>query len=73
MKLGNVNISSSNSCKINLKKWQDIYNEMKNKKYHIVGTILKSNRIITERGNIHTPGIHIYIISFMSAKLLLGE
>ena len=65
MKLGNVNISSSNSYKINKKKWQDIYNEMKNKKYHIVGTILKSNRIITERGNINTPSIHIYIISFI--------
>jgi hypothetical protein len=50
-----------------------IYNEIKNKKYHIVGTILKSNRIITETGNIHTPGIHIYIISFMGAKLPLGE
>ena len=46
---------------------------MKNKKYHIVGTILKSNRIIIERGNIHTPGIHIYIISSTGAKLLLGE
>jgi hypothetical protein len=46
---------------------------MKNKKYHIVGTILKSNRIITETGNIHTPNIHIYIISFMGANLLLGE
>jgi hypothetical protein len=46
---------------------------MKNKKYHIVGTILKSNRIITERGNIHTPGIHINIISFMGVKLLIGE
>jgi hypothetical protein len=34
---------------------------MKNKKYHIVGTILKSNRIITETGNIDTPNIHIYI------------
>jgi hypothetical protein len=50
-----------------------IYNEIKNKKYHIVGTILKSNRIITETGNIHTPGIHIYIISFMGAKLPLGH
>ena len=36
-----------------------VYNEIKNKKYHIVGTILKSNKIITERGNIHTPSIHI--------------
>jgi hypothetical protein len=34
---------------------------MKNKKYHIVGTIPKSNRIITETGNIDTPNIHIYI------------
>jgi hypothetical protein len=32
---------------------------MKNKKYHIVGTIPKSNKIITETGNIHTPN-HIY-------------
>ena len=46
---------------------------MKNKKYHIVGTILQSNRIITERGNIHTPSIHIYSISFMGADPLLGE
>jgi hypothetical protein len=73
MKPGNVNISSSTSCKINKKKWQDIYNEMKNKKYHIVGKILKSNRIITKTGSIHTPSIHIYKISFMGAKLLLGE
>ena len=43
---------------------------MKNKKYHIVGTILKSNRIITETGNIHTPGIHIYIISFMGVVFI---
>jgi hypothetical protein len=52
---GNVNITST-SCKIN------IYYEMKNKKYHIVGTILKSNRIITETGNIDTPGIDILVM-----------
>jgi len=49
------------------------YNKMENKKYHIIGTILKSNRIITETGNIHTPNILIDIISFMGTKLLLGE
>ena len=32
---------------------------MKNKKYHIVGTIPKSNKIITETGNIHTSN-YIY-------------
>jgi hypothetical protein len=36
------------------------YNKIENKKYHIVGTILKSNKIITETGNIHTLNIHIY-------------
>jgi hypothetical protein len=28
---------------------------MKNKKYHTIGTFLKSIRKITERGNINTP------------------
>jgi hypothetical protein len=37
-----------------------LYNKIENKKYHIVGTILKSNKIITETGNIHTLNIHIY-------------
>ena len=49
---------------------------MKNKTYHIVGTILKSNRIITETGNIILLTyiyIYIYNISFMVTKLLLGE
>ena len=46
---------------------------MKNKKYHIIGTIPKSNRIIVETGNIYTPSIHVYIISFMGTKLPLGE
>jgi len=48
---------------------------MENKKYHIIGTILKSNRIITETGNIDTPNIyiHIYIISFIGTKLPIGE
>ena len=46
---------------------------MKNKKYHIMGTILKSNRIIVETNNIYTPNIHIHIISVMGTKLLLGE
>ena len=49
------------------------YNKIENKQYHIVGTILRSNRIITETDNIHTPNIHIYIISFMDAKLSLSE
>ena len=59
MKPGNVNISSSTSRKKEINKWSNISNEMKNKKYHIVGTIPKSNKIITETGNIHTPN-HIY-------------
>ena len=73
MKPGNVNISSSTSRKKEINKWSNISNEMKNQKYHIVGTIPKSNKIITETGNIHTPNIHIYIISFMVTKLLLSE
>jgi hypothetical protein len=39
----------------------------------IIGTIRKSNRIFTETGNIDTPNMHIYKISFMGEKLLLGE
>ena len=62
MKPGNVNISSSTSRKKEINKWSNISNEMKNKKYHIVGTIPKSNKIIIEVGNIHT---YIYIISFI--------
>ena len=46
---------------------------MKNKKYDIVGTILTSNRLITETGNIDTANIHIYNISFMSTNLILRE
>ena len=30
-------------------------------------------QIITETGNIDTPNMHIYIISFMGEKLLLGK
>jgi hypothetical protein len=40
---------------------------MKNKNYHIVGTILKSNRIITERGIWKQyppmcPVLHLYVL-----------
>jgi hypothetical protein len=38
-----------------------------------VGTILTSNRLITETGDIDTANIHIYNISFMVTQLLLGE
>ena len=38
-----------------------------------MGTILKSNRIILETGNIDTANIHIYNIIFIVTKLLLGE
>ena len=30
------------------------------KKYHIVGTVLKSNRKMVERGKIDTPNTQIY-------------
>jgi len=37
-----------------------ILQEMKNKKYHTVGTIPKSNIEIVERGNIYTPNSQIH-------------
>ena len=33
---------------------------MKNKQYHTVGTVLKSNRQVVERGNIDTPNNQIH-------------
>jgi len=33
----------------------------KNKKYHTVGTVPTSNRIIMERGKIDKPNTHIYM------------
>jgi len=32
---------------------------MENTKYHIVGTVSKSNSKVMERGNIYTPNTHI--------------
>jgi len=42
------------------------YNKMKQKKYHTVGTILKSKIKIAERGKIDTPNtkIHEYSLSW---------
>jgi len=37
---------------------------MKNKKYHTVGTVPKSNRKIVERGKIDIPNTQIYDRSF---------
>jgi hypothetical protein len=37
-----------------------IYIKMKNKKYHTVGTIPKSNIIIVERGKIDTSNTHTH-------------
>jgi hypothetical protein len=45
-----------------ISKCQSIHNEMKNKNHHIIGTILKLNRIITETGKIDTANIHIHKI-----------
>ena len=42
--------------------------KMKNKKYHTVGTIPKSNRKIVERGKIDTPNIHIEKINKLLKK-----
>jgi hypothetical protein len=36
---------------------------MKNKKYHTIGTFLKSIRKITERGNINTPKTKMHDLS----------
>jgi len=33
---------------------------MKNKNYHTVGTVPKSNRIIVEKGYIDTPNLQIH-------------
>jgi len=34
--------------------------KMKNKKYHTVGTVPKSNRKIVERGKVYTPNTQIH-------------
>ena len=36
------------------------YNKMKNKLYHTVGTVPKSNRKIIERGKMNTPYKHVH-------------
>ena len=37
----------------------NMHTEMKNKKYHTVGTVQKSNRKIVERGKIDINNIHL--------------
>jgi hypothetical protein len=47
--------------------WEDSRNKMKNKKYHTVGTIPKSNIKIAERGKIDTTisQIHVRSLSWL--------
>jgi hypothetical protein len=43
--------------------WEDSRSKMKNKKYHTVGTIPKSNIKIAERGKIDTTISQIHVRS----------
>jgi len=40
-----------------------VFNTMKTKNYHTVGTATKWNKNIVERGKMYTPKTHIYITS----------
>jgi hypothetical protein len=45
-----------------------LYNKIKNKKYHTVGTVPKSNKKIVERGKIDTfsTQIHVRSLTFLA-------